>query len=78
MNKKIRFDEMVLKELKTRRNALMSAQILFKMASSEADIYLNQQLINVGLDLKQKYDINLETGEIKLVKLEEIEQEEEQ
>ena len=69
----IKVSKEVLEQLKHRQIALNSANVLFQMAKRESELYMLEQLKQLGLDPQNKrYDIEEQTGEVREVKAEPV------
>lgn len=74
MSEEVKLSEEVVKQIGARENALRGANILFQMAKRENDLYVQEQLKALGLDLEKKYNIGPD-GVVSEVKIEPVKKE---
>ena len=64
----VKLNEETLKQLQARAMALQSANTLVQMANREYQFFLAEQLSNLGLDSKDKFNVDFKTGVVSQVK----------
>ena len=69
-NEEVKISESALMQLSARQQALAGANVLVQMAKREFDLYVNEQLKELGLDLTSKYNIDHKTGVVSELKVE--------
>lgn len=75
IEEQVKVEENVLIQLSARQQALTSASLLVQMAKREFDLYVNEQLTSLGLDLTKKYNIDHKTGVVSELKVEPVKKE---
>jgi len=72
----MKVSEDVLKQLNVRKVALNSSQILVQMANRELNLFMIDQIKELGLDGSKAYNIDEKSGVISEVKSEPVKKEE--
>lgn len=75
MSEEVKVSESVLIQLIARQQALTGANVLIQMAKREYDLYVNEQLTELGLDLSKKFNIDHKTGTVSELKVEPVKKE---
>lgn len=69
----MKFEKEVSNQINLRRNAILILEVQRKMLNREYQLYVQEELQKLGLDPKEKYDIDTNTGIIKRIITEDIE-----
>ncbi len=72
----MKVSEGVLEQMRARRLALNSAQILFQMAEREMRLYSKEKLVELGLDASKQYNVDEKSGVVSEIKVEPVKESE--
>ena len=68
----VRVSNEILQQMKARQVALSGMNVLCQMAQREYNLYLMEQLKELGLESEKRYNINNETGIVSEVREEPV------